>query len=359
MATNPMQRKARISFVLGMLVMLVICGVIIALLFVQLTNYQKKEQENKKLSVKVYVLNQDVSSGQIITNDMYTMQTVTKDLVPANAISDMSIITNYSLQDKEGNEVYTKGGKLSIQKNNREYELKQDNDTGNYYIEVNNNKEYIDLNTVPLIAKVSMKTNTVITKDLLAKGEDSIADDMRKEEYNSFVLPMDLVTGDYIDVRLMLPSGQNFIVVSKKEVEVPNIAGVDSTSTIWLNVSEGEILTISSAIVDAYRIEGAKLYVDKYTEAGMQKAATPTYVVTSETYKLLQSDPNLLQKAKAELLSRYSNDSSVDLRNNNINRTIQSQDDAETKLVTKMQESIKNSQDSRKNYLDSLSGTVK
>ena len=358
MATNPMQRKSRISFILGMLVMLVISGIIIAFLFMQLTNYQKKEQENKKLSVQVYVLNQDVSSGQVITTDMYTMQTVTKDLVPANAISDMSIITNYALQDKEGNEVYTKSGKLSIQHNNREYELKQDDETGNYYIEVNDNKEYIDLNNVPLIAKVTMKANTVITKDLLAKGEDQLADDMRREEYNSFILPMDLTTGDYIDVRLMLPSGQNFIVVSKKEVEVPNINGEDSVDTIWLNVSEGEILTISSAIVDAYRIEGAKLYVDKYTEAGMQKAATPTYVVTSETYTLLQNDPNLLQKAKNELLNRYSSDSSVDLRNNHINKTIQDQEEPDEKLVTNMQESIKDSQDARKNYLDSLSGTV-
>ena len=42
MATNPMQRKARNSFLLGMLVMLLISGVIIALLFMQLMNKMKK-----------------------------------------------------------------------------------------------------------------------------------------------------------------------------------------------------------------------------------------------------------------------------------------------------------------------------
>ena len=47
MATNPMQRKARNSFLLGMLVMLLISGVIIALLFMQLMNKMKKEQEEK------------------------------------------------------------------------------------------------------------------------------------------------------------------------------------------------------------------------------------------------------------------------------------------------------------------------
>ena len=38
MATNPMQRKARNSFLLGMLVMLLISGIVIALLLMQLMN---------------------------------------------------------------------------------------------------------------------------------------------------------------------------------------------------------------------------------------------------------------------------------------------------------------------------------
>ena len=42
MATNPMQRKARNSFLLGMLLMLIICGLVIAFLFLQLKNYQDK-----------------------------------------------------------------------------------------------------------------------------------------------------------------------------------------------------------------------------------------------------------------------------------------------------------------------------
>ena len=42
MATNPMQRKARNSFLLGMLVMVLISGVVIAFLFIQLMNKNKK-----------------------------------------------------------------------------------------------------------------------------------------------------------------------------------------------------------------------------------------------------------------------------------------------------------------------------
>ena len=139
MATNPMQRKARNSFLLGMLVMLLISGVIIALLFMQLMNKMKKEQEEKANSYTAYVLNKDVKAGQTITEDMFTQQTVNKALVPSNATSDISLIENYALQDKEGNDIYTKYNKndepkLYIKKDNNEYEVKQEDETDNYYI---------------------------------------------------------------------------------------------------------------------------------------------------------------------------------------------------------------------------------
>ena len=361
MATNPMQRKARNSFLLGMLVMLLIAGVVIALLFMQLMNKIKKEKEELQASVNAYVLNQDVSSGQVITTDMLTLQTVNRNLVPSNATSDISLIQNYALQDKEGNEIYTKTKnnetQLYITKNGTEYEVKKEDETDNYYITKNNNKEYLELNSVPLVAKVTMKKNTLLTTELLSKSDNMVQDDVRKQEYNMVVLPMDLVTGDYIDIRLMLPSGQDYIVISKKEVEIPVIDGVDSTDTIWINLSENEILHMSCAIIDAYQIKGAKLYATKYTEAGMQEAATPTYPVNASTSALLQSDPNILEKAMNEIKSRYNNTNATTLRNDYINNSINSQgEQAQSNLETNMQESITNSQNSRKEYLESLNG---
>ena len=62
-----------------------------------------------------------------------------------------------------------------------------------------------------------MKANTLITTDLISKSDNMVQDDVRKQEYNVVVMPVDLATGDYIDIRLMLPNGQDFIVVSKKK----------------------------------------------------------------------------------------------------------------------------------------------
>ena len=41
MATNPMQRKARNSFLIGVLLTLVIAGAVITLLILQLKNYKQ------------------------------------------------------------------------------------------------------------------------------------------------------------------------------------------------------------------------------------------------------------------------------------------------------------------------------
>ncbi len=364
MATNPMQRKARNSFLLGMLVMLLISGIVIALLIMQLMDRIKADNEELANSVNAYVLNQDVRSGQIITTDMLTLKTVNRTLVPSNATSDISLIQNYALQDKEGNDVYTRyvndEPHLYITIDGTEYELEQEEETDNYFItRNNNNKEYVELNSVPLVAKVNMNANTLITTELLSKSDNAVQDDVRKQEYNMIVLPMDLATGDYIDIRLMLPSGQDYIVVSKKEVEIPVVGGVDSSDTIWVNLSEDEILHMSCAIIDAFQINGAKLYATKYTEAGMQAAATPTYPINESTSRLLESDPNILERAMAEIRARYNSNNSASLRNDYINNVINAQgEQATTNIQTNMEESITNSQNSRQEYLDSLSAPV-
>lgn len=359
MATNPMQRKARNSFLLGMLLMLVIAGAVIALLIVQLKNYRDKELAEKAASVNIAVLNQDVKSGQIITSDMLDTQTVNKNYIPENAIGDVATLENYNLQDKEGNSVTTKYNEkdktssLYINKDNKEYKLEQEEDTSNYYITKNNEKEYIELNSVPVVAKVSMSKNTVLTRELVAKADNISSDDVRKQEYNMIVLPTQIETGDYIDIRLSLPTGQDYIVVSKKEVTIPDIAGVPSEDTIWINLSEADIILLNNAIVEAYRIKGAKLYANTYTEPGMQTAAIKTYTPSREVANLISADPNIIQKAKTELESRYN----ADQRNNVINQAIQNNsEDGDESVSTKVEEEITTTKENRKNYLDGLAG---
>lgn len=304
MATNPMQRKARNSFLLGMLTMLITSGIIIAFLFIQLTNIKKAEKQEKLAMVTVYTLNRDVDAGEEVSEADFTITSVNKDIAPKDYLTPT--------------------------------DLKEKN-----------------------IAKIAMTAGTVLSKEMIYEDESEQGNDVRKQEYNMFVLPTDLQNGDYIDIRLMLPSGTDYIVASKKRVEIPQIAQVDATDTISVNLSEEETLLVSNAIIDAYKIVGSKLYVTRYTEPGLQKASEPTFPANKDVMSLINANPNIVEKARQALWARYNDGDGVNQRNNVINSSITNAGDQATQnLQTKMEDSITNSQTRRKEYLDSLSATA-
>ena len=361
MATNPMQRKARNSFLLGVILTLLISALVIGVLIIQLKNYRDKEAEELANQVKIWVLSQDVKSGQVITTDMLQQQNVNKTLVPSNAIGDMNILTNYALSDKAGNEIITEYKSneptLYVVKNGNKKELKIEDETGSYYIESGDSKEYVELTEAPIIAKVNMYKNSVITLDMISKADEQTTNDLRNVEYNMLTLPSQLEDGEYIDIRLSLPTGQDYIVVSKKEVTIPEIDGVYSEDTINVKLTESEIITMNNAIVEAYRIIGSQLKVVTYTEAGIQDAATPTYVPTQTVMQLIQTNPNIIETAKSALIRRYNDNNSL-VRDGSINSAINSSgEEGEENLKTKVEESITNSKETRKQYLESLGGS--
>ena len=91
----------------------------------------------------------------------------------------------------------------------------------------------------------------------------------------------------------------------------------------------------------------------------MQKAATPTYVVNSETSALLTNNPNILDTAMTELTNRYTAGNSANLRNEYIQPAIDSQgEQGQSNLETEMQDSITRSQEERVDYLEGLASSA-
>ena len=416
MASNPMQRKSRNAFLLGVILTLLIAGVVVALLFLQLK--QKTEDLNKELNAKVnvYTLNQNVKSGQVLTQDMFSMKNIHKDSVPSNATALPSVINTWFLQTKDGTMIntdseglylnksdsilevidengekykYTGGDKVkvtsrdevlqddggsfiidssnSVDKITRVYQetltdqyyiYKLENGTGNSKVRT---KVYLELQNVPVIAKVSMNANTVMTANLVVQSDEAVTDDTREQQYNMIVLPADLMTDDYVDIRLMTPAGQDFIVVSKARVTVPvNEDGSYIYDTIKMNLREDEILSMSSAIVEAYGLEGAKLYATKYVEAGMQQAASPTYTPNAAVTSQIDANgdgvidnPNIVEKAKAELKSRYS-DTAKKNRNDYLQSAINRADDYTDNVKKEATDDISSQNAARQRYLESL-----
>lgn len=405
MAANPMQRKARNSFLLGIILTLLIAGVIVTFLFLQIKQLKDEQAAEAALKVNVYTLTQDVKSGQVLTQDMFKLTNVNKNTIPSNATAVASVIDTWFLQTKDGQMVNmdkdglylpvadsiielenvngqyfrnVNGEQKSVSVRTTPYSdddgyyiIDSSNDnaetrvyeesTGNYYIykvaenNVSREKVYLELNNVPVLAKIDMKANTIITPNYVVQTDAVVTDDVRRQEYNMVVLPADLLTDDYIDIRLMLPSGQDFIVISKAQVEIPqNGDGTYVPDTIWINLREDEILALSSAIVEAYGIQGAKLYATKYPEPGMQNAAAPTYTPNASVTAQIDTNPNIVQIAMRELASRYS-DAAKNVRNQHLQPEINNQNGYDTNIQAGMQTDISNEENVRKQYLDTLS----
>ena len=373
MATNPMQRKSRISFILGMLVMLIIAALVVAFLYIKIKNQETEIQKYKLASSMVYVLNQDVKSGQILTEDMFTQQQVTRTAIPANATADIATtLSSYSLSTKDGIAIYYNPGSATNTENPAYYYVGtandkkpiykmdeqgketyatslQASDKAYYYTDANKTqKKDIEISENTVVAKVDMNANTVLTSSLVSRTEDIVSNDLRKEEYNVISLPVDLAPGEYVDVRLMLPTGQNYIVVSKKKVEIPNVNGQYLADTIQMNLTEEEIMIMSSAIVENFNIKGSKLYATRYTEAGVQEAAAMTYYPNNEVQDAIQNDPNIVIRAIQSILKNR------EQIRKSINASANQNKTSEEDFSTKTETSITSTLEQRKNYLQTL-----
>ena len=373
MATlNPLEQKARSSFIKGFVIALLIG--IAASAFLGLQLYKKIGEENQRLAAQksVVVINQDVSSGQLLTEDMFKTIKVDPDMAQSSAVNAYNKLQAYFLSDKNGNRIDTtidKNGNTTLtitiaaessQSNGGKYEVQID-DNGNYfYTDLNGETKYIELADTALIAKIDLSKNTVISASMIGESNEKTTDDLREQEYNMLVLPSDLATDDIVDIRLRLPSGVDYIVLSKKRVR---LLGSDSgtisnyPNTIVIKETEGELLTMSAAIVDAYKIKGCKLYAIKYIDPGIQDQAQQTYVPSYETEKLVERDPNIVETAKNALIQYYNNNA-----DNVIREKIQNainQETAETQkssVESGTASEISEQQSERKQYLQTLSG---
>ncbi|MEK3735399.1 MULTISPECIES: SAF domain-containing protein [Paenibacillus] len=141
--------------------------------------------------------------------------------------------------------------------------------------------------------KIEVRKGTLITQAMLFEEEPTPAD-LRHREMKSVWLPSNLRKDDVVDIRVQFPTGQDYIILSKKKID-----RLESPA-FWTTLDEKEILLLSSAIVDAYLHE-ATLYALTYVEPELQDKAVPTYPPNEEVAKLIARDPNIVNKAEKHL----------------------------------------------------------
>ncbi len=169
MAVNPMQRRARNSFLIGFLVALIIMALVVVFLLTRIKALNEEKEALINERSEAIVCTTDLDSGAVVTfEDNFTQKTVITD-VPR---SEMVSIDDFLDETEDGSE----------------------------------EKE--------ITMKISVPSGTIVTKDMIQDSTDLLSDTQRIQEYNMILLPSQLKNGDYEDIRLSLPKGQDYIVIS-------------------------------------------------------------------------------------------------------------------------------------------------
>lgn len=117
--------------------------------------------------------------------------------------------------------------------------------------------------------RINAEERTIVAESMFTEIEDENPTiDERLQEFNMILLPSDLNEGDFIDIRITLPTGANYIVISGKEVKKLGTAA--TSNTIYLQLDEEEILRMTAAVLEAYMSNGNKLYATKYVDPSNQ-----------------------------------------------------------------------------------------
>lgn len=104
----------------------------------------------------------------------------------------------------------------------------------------------------------------------------------RMVEYTCMYLSATLKKGDYVDVRIRYQDGEDFSLLSKKQIEELSIA----SRSCHLIVNDKELQMMASAIIDANEFN-AVIYCVKYTAPSVQEPTVITYPARGEILSVL------------------------------------------------------------------------
>ncbi|GHU95862.1 hypothetical protein FACS1894208_09480 [Clostridia bacterium] len=137
--------------------------------------------------------------------------------------------------------------------------------------------------------RIDISANTLITRDMLM--EIPINHDDRAFDVITSYNPIGLQPGDLVDIRMTLPTGEDYVALPRKRVE--GIYG----GVLRLIMSEIDIVVYNSLIADTALYSGASVYSTLYLD-GSQNAAEEFYPVSTNVLKTALQDPNIASTLK-------------------------------------------------------------
>lgn len=371
MAVNPMQRRSRNSFIAGLIIGLVVTVVVSGLLLFRVSKLNSDLAKEKNKLKEIVVANRDISANSEITVNDIGKEKIVTNISPAELEKTKSMLkligygaippipgvpgTTGKTKKANSNNIVSGGNNTATSTENNNNTSNTENNTNNNTattpaenpapnVENNNNQEGDKASK--LYAAINIPKGTVITSDMLVQNTDAISPNstVRTVEYSTITLPSELLAEETIDVRISFPTGQDFVVLSKKFVKKTD------AESVWIDVDEEEILRMNSAIIESYLINGAKLYAVNLSKPGIQKKAIATYPVNSSVYSLLNIDPNVSNIAKDNLMKN----SNILTQRTDLNEIISNAEDGKERVGTAVQQEIKARDEKRKQYIEKM-----
>jgi hypothetical protein len=141
--------------------------------------------------------------------------------------------------------------------------------------------------------KVSLAKGATLSQDLLYEGEP-VAEDERRVELTETGFPLTLKENEMVDIRIVFPNGEDFLVVGHKRVYRIISDSEGEMQAVQLRFKEEELLRYQAACVDVKSYEDTRLYALQYT-GEFQSAGQAYYPVNEAVFDLLQWDPNVVE----------------------------------------------------------------
>lgn len=160
---------------------------------------------------------------------------------------------------------------------------------------------YLTDGDIGKLAVVDIDTGMPIMKNMISGS--SVGKDIREEEFDVFYLSSNLQENDFVDIRILYPNGEDYVVLSKKAVK--GLSVESNNCFMWLDAEELD--RISGATVDCFLHNGTKLYSVKYVEPLIQDASVVNYNPGTDVINLIRNDPNIVKIAQENLSEEIRN----------------------------------------------------
>ena len=116
---------------------------------------------------------------------------------------------------------------------------------------------------------IDAEQKTIVTRSMLyEEAEDIPEKDLRLREFNMITMPSDLQEGDYVDLRVVLPTGADYLVTHGKEVV--KVGTGTNTNTFYVKLNEEDNIRTTAAIIESYMQLGSEIYANKYVQPNVQ-----------------------------------------------------------------------------------------